>query len=498
MRYQHAAEMRADLRRLKRDAGASRSEAVASSPAPPGARTSSRSWPALGLSAALVFLASAVGWFWWHEKPAKTAERSPTRLTSNGVSTSPAISPDGKMLAYLSSVGVPTADIWVQQVGGSNAIQITHENEGASSPVFSLDGMQIAYVSRGDIYEVSALGGEPRLIARDGSGPLYASEGSAIMFVRAEQGSNRLFRVPRVEELLLRSRPGRAWTTVTLPFAPPMAPSFSRYCPETGEGSRISGRGGLSPSPEESLRVDLPHHSHYCPVKSELRIHLPGRCLTRIPASNGSLGESNGDTYNLFRVAVADDRRLTSDPEQLTFITGFASNASVSESGRMVFASGIGRTNLWKYPYRHRSCAGNRRASELDWVEGIRDDLPSLSRDGRKVAFFSDRRLIVKDLGTGRETQLAQDVFVERGTRPSISPDGSFVAYYAWNLAKTEMDLYLISATGRAPRRACRDCGTPKGFSSDGRRVLTQMGSYGPGRARIVPAMSPRVTWQSC
>jgi len=48
-------------------------------------RSHGRSWLALGLSAVFVLLASVAGWFWWHAKPAKTAERSLTRLTSNGV-----------------------------------------------------------------------------------------------------------------------------------------------------------------------------------------------------------------------------------------------------------------------------------------------------------------------------------------------------------------------------------------------------------------------------
>jgi serine/threonine protein kinase/Tol biopolymer transport system component len=486
VRYQHAAEIRTDLKRLKHDASAIRSEAVASSPAPSGVRTRSRSWLAVGLSAVLVFLGAAAGWFWWHAKPAKTAERSLTRLTSNGVSASPAISPDGKMLAYLSSVGAPTADIWVQQVGGSNAIQITHEKEGASSPVFSLDGMHIAYVSRGDIYEVSALGGEPRLIASDGSGPLYTPEGSAIMFVRAEQGSNRLFTVPRVGGTPVEIQTGASLDNGNAPIRSPDGSQLLTILSRDEGGQQDFRKWWTISIPGRKLaEVSLPLSL----LPGEIR--APEPFAWTMPDKNSSqqwviFGQSNGDTYNLFRVAIAGDRRLTtSDPEQLTFTTGFANNASVSESGRMVFASGIGRTNLWSIPIDtdHARVTGERQS--LTQVEGIRDDLPSLSRDGKKVAFFSDRRLMVKDLVTGRETQLAQDVFVERGTRPNISPDGSFVAYYAWNLARTEMDLYLISATGGAPRRACRDCGTPKGFSSDGRRVLTQMGSYGPGRDQI-------------
>jgi Tol biopolymer transport system component len=89
---------------------------------------------------------------------------------------------------------------------------------------------------------------------------------------------------------------------------------------------------------------------------------------------------------------------------------------------------------------------------------------------------------------TGRETQLDPAPFVQFGTPPMISPDGSHVAYNLWRTGVPEPDLYLISAAGGSPRRVCEDCGTPRGFSSDGKRVLTQKGSahHGVGQIALV------------
>ncbi len=102
------------------------------------------------------------------------------------------------MLAYLSSSTGPNPDIWVQQIGGGKAIQITHEKQGASSPVFSPDGTQIAYQLYGGIYEVPALGGDSRLIASDGLSPQYTPDGSTIVLVRVVEGALRLFTIPRL------------------------------------------------------------------------------------------------------------------------------------------------------------------------------------------------------------------------------------------------------------------------------------------------------------
>jgi Tol biopolymer transport system component len=186
-------------------------------------------------------------------------------------------------------------------------------------------------------------------------------------------------------------------------------------------------------------------------------------------------------------VAITSDGKVTTDREQLTFTTGYSDDASVSEGGRMVFDSGAFlSTNLWSIPIdtNHARVTGERQS--LTQVEGVRDTAPSLSRDGKKVAFFSGSRLVVKDLVTGRETQLAQDIAVSSGTPPTISPDGSFVAYYLSNGARTAPDIYSISTAGGAPRRICQGCGDPKGLSSDGARMLIQTGYHRGGLDRFV------------
>src|SRR5262249_36607160 len=170
---------------------------------------------------------------------------------------------------------------------------------------------------------------------------------------------------------------------------------------------------------------------------------------------------------------------------QLTHTTGFSNYASVSDNGRMVFASGTGSTNIWSIPVdtERARVTGERR--NLTQVDGIRDDSPSLSRDGKKVAFFANNRLMVRDLATARETQLTQELMTIRGTPPTISPDGSFVAYYLFNQENSELDVYSISTAGGSSRRVCENCGVPGGFSSDGTKLLTNKGSLSAGYAYI-------------
>jgi serine/threonine protein kinase len=478
-RFQHMADLRVALEELKEESDSGK--LTPAQPAPVAAR--SPKWLVYGLSAALLILAAAGGWQWWRSKPSKTMERPLTRLTFNGVSSNPAISPDGKLLAYQATTGGPNPDIWLRQIGGGKAVQITHEKEGAFYPAFSPDGTQIAYQSRNGIYEVTALGGDARLITNDGSDPAYVSGGSAILFWRDSRGYGRPFTIPRM-----------GGTPV------PVQPDFDFYFAAISpDGSRLMATAFRNGRQQQDVKQWwLLPISGGKPEDVDPPPALAGESYARVPEVWTNPDKNSGrqwviferrvgDTSNLFRVAVTSDGKVTSAPEQLTFSAN-SWGPSVSENGRMVFLTGDMSTNLWSIPIDTNSARVTGDRVSLTQVAGLRNKNPSLSRDGKNAAFFSDRNLVVKDLVTGRETQLAQDVPTSRGTGPAISPDGSLVVYYIENglVAGRSVpeDLYSISTAGGSPRLVCRACGQPKGFSADGSRLLAQ-GGYPPGPSWI-------------
>jgi len=479
-RFQHMADLKVALEELKEE-----SDSGKLTPAPSTALPHSRNPLALGLGAAFILLAAvAGGWLWWHSTPGETTERAFSRLTANGISFSPTISPDGKIFAYLSLVGGPVPDIWVQQTAGGQAIQITHEKDGASFPVFSPDGTEIAYGANGDIYEISALGGGSRLVVSDGLSPLYAAGGSLILFMRMQEGWYHLFAVPRVGGTPVAIQPEARF--VRFPIVSP-------------DGSRILAQVSRSGQEEQDLKrwwtISIPggNLAEIAPPSLRGASYAPPPLAWMLDKDSGRqwvvFGRQGGHVSDLFRAAVTGDGKVTSEPERLISVMGSTGPLSIATDGRMVFENATSfNTNLWTVPIDtdHARVTGDPHG--LTQVEGIRDDSPSLSRDGKKVAYFADRSLAVKDLVTGRETQLDPSPFVQFGTPPMISPDGSHVAYNLWRTGEPEPDLYLISAAGGSPRRVCEDCGTPRGFSSDGKRVLTQKGSahHGVGQIALV------------
>ncbi|MGB7760863.1 MAG: hypothetical protein WBL61_13600 [Bryobacteraceae bacterium] len=334
-----------------------------------------------------------------------------------------------------------------------------------------------------DIYEVPALGGDSRLVARDGAVPLYAPDGSTILFLRQQKDDDYLFTIPRVG-----GTPAIIQPEVSLASYPLVSPDGTKVLAmayRTGRVAQDLKRWWLIPIHGGNLTEVAP------PPLLPGETHAPDPWAWKLDRNSGRqwivFGRSTGDTYSLFRVAIGGDGRLTSDPEQLTFATNRCGIFfSVSETGRVVFDNSASfSTNLLSIPTdtdRGR-VTGDRRS--LTEVEGIRDNHPSLSRDGKKVAFYSGSRLVVKDLVTGRETQLAQDVTLADGLAPAISPDGSYVGYTFWTLGERAGDLYMISTAGGSPRRVCQRCGSPKGFSSDGSRMLMQTGYFDPGFDQI-------------
>ena len=94
---------------------------------------------------------------------------------------SPQWSPDGKQILFESH---PSPDepgtIETVSVDGSGRRRLGR----GDSPRFSPDGKWIAYSTDRDVYVVSAKGGDPRLVVRDGFSPIWSPDGRYLAFGR--------------------------------------------------------------------------------------------------------------------------------------------------------------------------------------------------------------------------------------------------------------------------------------------------------------------------
>jgi dipeptidyl aminopeptidase/acylaminoacyl peptidase len=144
------------------------------------------------LAAFVLFLAAAVAMPAVAQGPRPmTAED----LWAMGRVGAPAVSPDGRTVVYPVAyydleTDRSTTHLWQVPVAGGEARQLTHGEASATSPAWSPDGRTLAFVSARNedgrqIWLMPAEGGEARQLTRvEGgvSGPVWAPDGSRIAF----------------------------------------------------------------------------------------------------------------------------------------------------------------------------------------------------------------------------------------------------------------------------------------------------------------------------
>jgi serine/threonine protein kinase len=193
LRFQTAAELRADLKRLKRDSSSGKVATVSSatSAAVPTATPASSSrevvlgevrrhkFGLVGTIALILLLGAGLGYGIFRLVNAGGSElnfqnASVSRITDNGHALFSAISPDGRYLAYALDEGEKQS-LWLRQVStGSDVQLLAPDNVDISGLTFTPDGNYI-YVVRSDkaaktlseLYKIPSLGGTPAKLFTD-------------------------------------------------------------------------------------------------------------------------------------------------------------------------------------------------------------------------------------------------------------------------------------------------------------------------------------------
>jgi eukaryotic-like serine/threonine-protein kinase len=203
LRYQSAAELRSDLKRLQRDTDSGRSPASLTSAAtlpssrsgslrgePPAAvRFSLKSYVVAGA----VLVLFAVGLLAYYLRipaaiPAKVTQVSHWNKPMNGA----ILSPDGRTVTFTSPVA-GFDQVFVMLASGGDPLQLTSDSANKEVGSFSADGTQINYdnLQSNDIWTVPTLGGVPGRVA-SGEKLVPSADGSSFFFLKS--GSGMIFR----------------------------------------------------------------------------------------------------------------------------------------------------------------------------------------------------------------------------------------------------------------------------------------------------------------
>ncbi len=403
------------------------------------------------------------------------------KMTSDsGLTTDPALSPDGRLLTYASDrSGEGNLDIWVQQVAGGEPIRLTRDPADEHEPSFSPDGSKIVFRSEaegGGIYMISALGGQPRRVAALGRRPQFSPDGSWITYWVGHPDSFGLGKI------YLIASTGGTPTQLAPNFGGALSPIWSpdgrlllfRGWQQTGEGRNVDwwvtpldGGPPIRTGALDLLRAKGFDTGIY-PYAIPQAWTRDGRYIV--------FSAKLGDTSNVWRIAIDPKTwQVSGESERLTSGTTLDVHPSFDAGDHLAFASISQSDDIWSLPIDPNQGKPRGEIQRLTTDGNVM--MPAISLDGKRLVFVSNRSgnrdIWLRELAKSQEVALSVTP-VNEGF-PQITADGSKVAYVAVDNQKSYIYMMPIGPEGQpgVPQKICDDCGgAPISWSSDQESLL--------------------------
>ena len=497
VRYQVASEMRADLKRLKRDTDSGRAARIPAigefSGKPVEALRPGRRWKwvAAGLIALLL---AGVGIIWLARRqiqPAPKPELKQTRLTANPTDNAVlggGISPDRRYLAYGDQTG---SYLKVIETGETRAVPLPEGLPPGSSWApggWSPDGTRI-YATlwegglRTSTWVISVLGGPPRKLPDDADVMFPSPDGSRVPFVAGTKSGIW------ARELWLMGAQGED------PRMLPTAPENDWFY-----------WGVWSPDGQRIAYLRL----HHPPGKSEFSIEsrdLKGGQPTLLVSDPKLTGWSfpwwlpdgrilftmqepapdQADT-GLWEIRVnSKSGKPIDQPRRVTKWAGCTAGISnaTSDGRRLIILRVSTQADVHigeLEPNGHR--LRNPHRLTLD----DRNDIPSAwMPDSRTVLFYSERNGKWDIFKQSLDQNSAEPIVAGPGNRhdPEVSPDGSWILYLQDAEAGTTR-IMRVPATGGPPQMVLEGLGVDDLSCARSPSTLCVVGEMTPDRTQLV------------
>ena len=447
--YQSALDLRADLKRVRReiDSSPSLQSASAEQKGSREVKKPRRNFllPAFGILA-LALIGFGIWFFVFRADQTDAIDWSKAtnvQLTfEQGVEYFPTLSPDGKSFAYASDAS-GTFDIFVQRVGGKNATNLTKDSPADDTqPAFSPDGEQIAFRSEREsegIYLVGLSGENLRRVADFGYHPSWSPDGKEIVVSTfgLDAPNVRVNRDNTLSRINVETGAKREILKADATF-PSWSPNGTRiaywFYPEAlarRDIATIPANGGEPVVVTKDFAT-----SNWNPVWSP-----DGKFLYFV--------SDKGGVVNFWRVAIDETTgEPLSAPESVSTVSKYSRHLNFSRDGkRMIYVQTDNQSNIQGVEFDQTA---ERAVGEWFWItQGDRDvSRAELSADGRQFVMRQKRRtqddIVVVDRDGTNWRDITIDAPFDRF--PRWSPDGRQIAFASDR--NNGMEIWVCDADG--------------------------------------------------
>jgi len=466
-------------------------EETIATPAEPAPVPTPRRWSRLALSALSLGIATVLVFLWAARDRFGRPPTGPSppdtrviRLTDiPGLAESPAISPDGRSVAFTGAVG-GKRQVFVQLIAGGAPLEITRDTVDHECPRWSPDSSSILYFSpavsgtvQGSIWESPALGGVPRRVVNSvGCADISPTDGRLALFRLAKEGIQ-----------LVTAPPDGSRFDVVAEFASVTYYLYPRWSPD---GKWIAFQRG------DSIRFDIfvvPTTGGKPQQLTRDNNMMSG--FAWLPDSTGIVYSSGRDstmpylpTLGLWQVRLRDGRvrRVTSGE------TSYMS-PDISKSGAILVSRMKMQTDIWKFPVDGPPTENVRRGIRVTRQTG-QVLTPTASPDGKEVAFLSDSGghanlwVLNTERGGLRQITHERDPNMAVGV-PVWSPNGHTIAFVSSRGNQgLAFGVWLVDSDGSNLRNFVNP-GLGPAWSPDGRWVYYATRGGAAGTSAVLKKM---------
>jgi Tol biopolymer transport system component/DNA-binding winged helix-turn-helix (wHTH) protein len=393
-------------------------------------------------------MALIAGALWYYRsRPIKIAALPPMRIVPltalPGDEKDPAISPDGKQVAFAWWRDKDHQNIYVKLIDSEEPLRLTTKPGYDGKPVWSPDQRYIAFVHASDegdrgIYLVPVLGGHERKVYSFGSQPDRAGldwspDGKSLAFVTKSSLSAPF----AVWLLSLDSFEAHAITSPPVNYEGDARPVFSP------DGKYVAFARTLN----EAAEV------YAAPVDGgeARRLTFDNRRVIGMRWANDGqsiiFASNRAGSFSLWRVPFSAGM-----PERIEGNIENAYDLSISPQGnRLVYMQAVMDSNIWRID----GPRSTHKAAPVELVASTRrDENPRLSADSKQIAFESNRsgspEIWLCDSEGSDPIQLTSFAGPATGN-PRFSPDGRQIAFDS--RVDGAAEIYLVNPAGSKPRQ---------------------------------------------